>query len=357
MVKRPDSVIRGLPIPYVNNTTAILITLIINLAATSFFYLGMELDSRTILVDSVYCTVLTSIIDVFLVYFILRAKKTRGWIPEKAPINQWIMLLPINPLMLSMVFAIAFGLFTLCGIYFLLEFYQVVTLRFPQMLAFKLIYSLILSAKIVEYAIFRYIQPDSADRFRRPVGDARTDQSSGQDLKNPLPRVEYFKNLFNSVTTDFGTNLLIGLLLGGTVIKGTAVIIAPTHITATPIAGCVTGIIITLSVVPSIAQGILSARYSGEIQGVPDVNLWLGWLPSNRWLLSLLLAVPIAIITALTFWSVMTFFNFETLNFFQFFLIRSLYSSILVPQLAKLVCIRFIQPDIAISTPQSVALA
>ena len=91
------------------------------------------------------------------------------------------------------------------------------------MLVCKLVYSCFLSAKILEVAIYRYVQPDITGVS--PQADVTTSSL----IKQPLPHITYFQQLYNSWLTDFGMNMVLGLVLGGTIITADDyVMIAPT---------------------------------------------------------------------------------------------------------------------------------
>ena len=126
--------------------------------------------------------------------------------------------LPRNPGLLIIILAVLFSVLMVVLSNFVIWFYDIQTYTFPRFAVWKVVYSTILSAKILEVIVLRLVQPDCAKE-----GDP---EQTGEDtIKNPLPRMESFKNLFNTVVDDFGFNMIVGLLFGGTIVVGYDVVL------------------------------------------------------------------------------------------------------------------------------------
>lgn len=323
-------------LPYMNNATAILITIGINLAIMFIINWGKSFNLEDIILDAAICGVVTSFVNVIFVRrFVQKAVKNKT-LPANLPVSKLMMWLPQKPVLFATLCALFFGILTplINGVIF--KFYDFETLLFGQMLVCKLVYSCFLSAKILEVAIYRYVQPDVTGI--NPAADAPPSPL----VKQPIPRISYFQELYNSWLTDFGMNMVMGLILGGTIITADDyVMIAPTLLSGVAISGPISGIIITFMTVPSIAKGIINSVNNGAIPRRSKRNRWLAGLPENRWLLAVSLCLPIILITTTVYYAVLTFFNFQSLNFFQFFFIRTAYTAILVKGLVPLILFRY----------------
>ncbi|MFR5881556.1 MAG: hypothetical protein ACLUEQ_12520 [Cloacibacillus evryensis] len=73
-------------------------------------------------------------------------------------------------------------------------------------------------------------------------------------------------------------------------------------------------------------------------------NRGLSLLPAAPWKFALALAIPIILLSFTAFWSVMAFFRFDELNFFQFFLIRVIFVSLLSKAVVRLAIRRYFSP-------------
>lgn len=322
-----------------NNATAILITLTINLAIMFAINWGKTFGIEDILIDAAICGVLTSVINVFFVHHYVRKALKNKTLPSNMPVSKFMMRLPKSPVLFAALCALFFGILTALINGTIFTFYGFEVLPFWQMLVCKLVYVCFLSAKILEVAIYRYVQPD----FTGQIPEA--DVPPSPFVKQPIPRISYFQQLCNSWFTDFGFNMVIGLLLGGTIIMDNDyVMIAPILLSGMVISAPITGIIITFMTVPSIAKGIGASVEHGDIPRLTKENPWVGWLPKNRWLLAAALCIPIILLTTIVFYAVLTFFDFQSLNFFQFFFIRTAYTAVLVKGLVPLILIRYMQP-------------
>ena len=238
--------------------------------------------------------------------------------------------------LLILLFSAAFSLIMFIFSLAVVWFFGIKTYTFPRFLVWKLVYSTILSIKICELSTLRYVQADCAKPGDPP-------QTGIQAVKNPLPKKDSFKNLFDTLVNDFGFNMLFGLFVGGTVIYEQNVVIPATTRSGIIIGGCVLGIVVCVRMVLPVATQIKALRDTGALP-VLEKRTWVSVLPEKpvRFMLSLLL--PVMLVTAAVLWCVLTFFGFETLNFFQFFVIRTIYVFLLSKPVAMLSVMRYCQP-------------
>lgn len=327
-------------LPYLNNTSIILITVAINLAIFLVTGWGRSFDLTFILIDGAICGIVTALLDVFWVHhYVDLAKKNRA-LPTNLPISRFIMQLPKNTYLFALLCALLGGLLTPLFNSIIFNYYAFDVLFFAQMLVLKLIYSYFLSAKIVEVAILRFVQPDLTDQI------VNREEITVTPSRHSAPRVTYFQQLFNNWMTDFGLNMFRGLIIGTTIVtSNNYVLIAPTLLRSVDTTGFISGIIVTFMTVPSISQEIIYSIDSGKTKPLKEANPYVAWLPKNRWLLTFLLCLPIIVLTIVVYYVVMSFFGFESLSFFQFFFIRIAYTTMLVKVLVPLIIFRYRQPD------------
>lgn len=324
---------RANSLPYLNSLPLILLVLGIN------FVFGLMLPiwgltHQSILVDAAICGVVTSVICVFVTRHRLRGLAKNGALPANPPRPKLIAQLPKNPWLLSLVFAVVCAVSLPLFTELLLRFYEITDYTPHSFLAWKLVYSAILSAKVSEFAILRLVQPDCLQH-----GDpVQTGQTA---VKNPLPGSEIFAKLFDTVTTDFGFNMLVGLLLGGTLIIDKNVLIPPTTIDGIFISGAILGAIVVLRMVYPVVGSISQLRENGAMPPSERRSAWVAWLPQRPALFALTLSPFIIVLTPVIFWGVFRFFGFETLDFFQYFFVRTIYVSLLTKPVVKLAILRY----------------
>ena len=326
-------------LPYIDNIPIILLTALINLAVAFIAYYGRPLTLGDILVDAGICGMTTSLIDVFIVHFMVGRLRAQGRLPREAPQSRLMRRLPRHPLALALVFGAVFALFTPLLNALVIRFFHIDTFTFARFAVWRVIYTTLLSTKIVELAVLRYVQPDCARASDAP-------QLGAQPVKNPLPRMSTFKEWFNAIRNDFGLNMLIGLALGGTIVRDQHVVIVPTTRAGIVISASILGVIVTASMAYPIARSMRAARTTGALPTAQAENRWVGWLPASPALFALALLVPIMLIASLKFWAVFTFFGFEDMNFFQYFVIRMLFTTLLTKPVVNLAILRYTQPGI-----------
>ena len=310
-------------LPYLNNLSVVLLTVAVNMLCLFVFQYGRELTLGAVLADAATAGCVTSFIDVCVARRMLDRLKKAGVSVTNAPVVGWTSRLPKNPLALSLVFAAVFGLLTPLGNLLIIRFYQIGTFTFARFSVWKLIYSCLLSEFILEWAVLRYVQPDCMT----PAAAGR--ESAGKVI-NPLGRVSAAKEVFNSAVTDFGTNLITGLFLGGTVVRGGEVVLMPVTSGGAAITGVIFGVIITFMMVWPVAKKI-KAALAAPCQpparaGTVHV---ITWLPSGPLAFALALLPAMVVLCTLVFGAVFRFSGFAELNFFQFFFIRLIFVSLL----------------------------
>lgn len=328
-------------LPYLNNTSIIFITMAINLGILLITGWGRSFDMTFILVDGAICGIVTAVIDVFWIHHYADLAKKNRTLPANLPISRFMMQLPKNTYLFAALCALFFGLLTPLLNSIVFNYYEFETLSLAQMLVLKLIYSYFLSAKIVEVAIFRFVQPDLTGQ------SADLEAITAAPAKHSAPRVSYFQQLFNNWMTDFGLNMFRGLIIGTTIVtNNNYVLIAPTLLRSVDTTGFISGVIVTFMTVPSISREIIYSVGSGKTKPLNEANPYVAWLPKNRWLLASVLCLPIIVLTTIVYYVVLSFFGFESLNFFQFFFIRIAYTTVLVKFLVPFIIFRYRQPNV-----------
>jgi hypothetical protein len=326
-------------LPYLDNVGVVSITLAINLVCALVF-LGRQILLSDLLVDALICGILTSFIDVFVIHHLVNRAAERGEIPQEVPESAFMMHLPKKPLALAALYAVVFGLLMMLISWLLVLFYGVTTPSFISFLVWKAIYSCILSGVIIEYVIFRFVQPDCLDRKSRATATEGT-------VKNPLPRMSMFRTVFDSVVANLGMNLTFGLLFGGVVIQGTSVLISPTLGASIWISGLFFGVLTCAMGVPPV----MSAANEQIARGlVPEESLrptsrWLAWMPHSKVGLTLLMCLPVSIVSAICLTLIASVFGFVELNFYQFTVLITAWGMLAAKAISKIVLARCLQPD------------
>ena len=321
-------------LPYLNGGKLIALTIGVNvLCAFFFWHAGFGL--KALLEDTVCCSAITAFLDVFAVAHLIGGRRLSGEIPP----HRLIRLLPRSRFGLSAVLALTAAA-AMCGVNGgLFRFYALQSLSLTQFLFWKAIYSLVLSSWLVKLAVFRLIQPDDGTA-------ASPDAIRGEEVQNPLPRIGWFAAFLKGMVFDFGFNVACGMLFGGTVIRGAEVVLTPIPCRGTGmlIATALTGIIVAFFVIPSVAAGVTAALRSGSVPPLETRSRFFAAVPRNRWLLTLFLLPFFVLMTILVCGGVFLLFGFERLNFFQFYLIRAIYVSLLCKALAPFIIRRYRQP-------------
>ncbi len=309
-------------LPYLNNLPMALLVCAINLALAFVFQYGRRLFADDLVIDAAICGVITAFTSLGYARRAVDARRRRGALPAQVPLSPFMQRLPRAYLPLAALTGLAasalMGFITLA----LLRFYPETEYTFPRFLLWKFIYATLLAAKVIEFGILRYVQPDCEKPEDPP-------QQGRQTVKNPLPRREMFARLYASVTTDFGMNILIGLALGGTIIQGELVVLMGVARSGVWITGLVLGLIISVLMIKPTLASVQKIALAGDLPPAEKPNRLLSALPLSPCGLTGLMLLPVMALSALSFWAIMWFFGFDALNFFQFFIIRTAYTKLL----------------------------
>ena len=337
----------ALSLPYINNARAVLITLAVNLGMVFLFFWSDGVTYADVILDSLICALLTTLINLWFVYASLKKMRAAGQMSAQAPISPFMQKLPQNPWALGVIYAAAFGALTVGVNGLILGFFGMQHLAFVPWLAYKLIYATVLSVKIVEFCIFRYVQPDWAQAGSEK-NSAIENESLDQPVKNPLPKVSVFKEIYGSVTTNIALNIIIGSVLGGVRVAADAtVIIYPTTVEGIPITGLVFGFICSILV----TNGIVKTLNATICSVGPAMAASLGadkrftWMPVKRVALTSLICIGVMVFSAMALPAIMTLFGLTVMNFYQFTIFITVYATLLSKPLACLLVRRCMQPD------------
>lgn len=325
-------------LPYVNNIGSILITVGINVACVLAFNWNSEISIYTVLISAAICGVCTSVINTLLSHGAIKKMRRAGTLPPSVPESRFMMRLPRNPLLLMLIFSVIFAIVAALFNFAFIRFYEIQTFTLLRLTVWQTAYACLLAAIVTECAVLRFIQPDCAE----PSDPAQT---GTEKVANPMSRVKAFTNWLGTILADFGFNMAIGLLLGATYVAADhSVIIKPTTRDGIVGSAVVIGLIVTFRMALPILKSISGARDKGALAPAEKRSGFLSALPEKPTRLTLLLILSIILLSYVVFWSVLTFFDFEVLSFFQFFVIRSIYMAILSKGVMALAIARYRQP-------------
>ena len=315
-------------LPYIDNAKAVAVTLLLNLLLPWIFRLD-RYEAQDIIIDAVICALLTTIINVLVVWHFVRKAQVAGAIPHEVPISKFMMRLPKSRLGLMAVFGTFFAVLCAGINYTIFTWYGFESWTFGQFLLFKLVYSLILSERIVSLGILRFVQPD----YWESKGEAATTQP----IKNPLPSISGIQMLFSNISANLALQLFFNPYIGKYTIGGDRSII---------VEGIIGSAITCFIVVGIVARTLDMARANGEINVPP--NRFLMFFPRNRWLFALLCACVAGPIAAGLFVGLFRYYGFSSWTFYEFFWIKMAYLLILGKILVVFTLLRFTQPDVPI---------
>ncbi len=167
-------------------------------------------------------------------------------------------------------------------------------------------------------------------------------------MKNPLPKISVFKEMYSSVTMNIAMNIIIGTALGGVVIgEGGAVVIHPTTIEGIPITGLVfgliVGILVTNGVLNGVNAGILAAATGDGALPPPDKRFT--WMPKRKLPLTALVCACIMAFSSVALWAAMKVFGLSIMNFYQFTVFITVYATLVSKPLSSVLVRRCMQPD------------
>ena len=338
---------RPVSLPYIDNAKAVLITLAINLGVVFLLNWPDGVTYYEVMWDSLFCALITTTINLWIVYAKLKKLRTAGEMPAHTPESGFMQRLPQNPFALGAIYAAAFAAFAIGVNAAVLWFFGIWNMAFAPWVAYKLIYATLLSVKIVEYCVFRYTQPDWAKAD--PGVKAETKKEFlGKPVKNPLPKIGVFKEMYGSVAGNIALNIIIGSVLGSvTVGTDGSVVILPTTAEGISITGLVfgliTGILVTNGVVKAISTTIIASN-PAIIEGAAT-DKRLAWMPKGKFALVCFTSLCLMIFSAVALRTVMILFDLQVLNFCQFVVFITVYAAIISKPLAFILTKRCMQPD------------
>ncbi|MDO4546363.1 MAG: hypothetical protein Q4C25_09415 [Bacillota bacterium] len=341
-------------LPYVDNVMLILIVLAINLVCAFVIFYGKEIDNSDILVDVLYCSLITSFINVFLVRRQIRVLYRKGRMPREIAESKFMLHMPRNPVLLALVFSLGFGIVMGIMTVLIILLYGLSGLSFEAFLIWKLVYSCLLTAKIMEFAILRYVQKDCREAWEKDGTIAAADEKQKIDrekIKNPIPRLSALSEQLRTVTSDFGLNLITGIFTGRVLIAAEGIVtIMPIMREGVAMSALLSGGILTFSTIMPMARRASQAREEGALStegdpASPESRL-VSWIPDDPIKFAFVLLIPVMVITSLVLTGVYTLLDFDQLNFFQFFFIRFIYIAVLTRPVVRLIMMRYmLEPD------------
>jgi len=371
-----------LRLPYVDNAQPILITLVINIAVTFIYFWPEGVVFFDVIQDTVICVVITVVINLLMVYLRMKKLRAKGALPSQVPESKLMQRLPQNPVALGFLYTIFFGLVAVGLNALILWFFGMDTMAFIPWMTYKLIYVTVLTIKVVEYCIFRYVQPDwagagsagaaGADTASADAASANTATDGkivSKPVKDPLPKISVFQAMFGSVTSTIAMNIIIGTFAGGVFIAegGADVIIAHSTVEGLPITGFVfgflTGLLTTNAIVKAVNSGILAsvserpegtgpagseeelAESAPAAPALPAPDKRFSWMPKARIPFTILICVAVMAFSMVMLPFIASLFGLSVLNFYQFSIFMVIYSSLLGKPLSYVITQRCSQSD------------
>ena len=333
---------RNASLPYVDNAKAILITVAINLGVVFFFNWPDGVDYSGVMWDSLICAFITTGINMRIVYAGLKKMRARGEIPSQVPESGLIQKLPQDPFKLGAIYAVVFAAVTAGVNALILSFFGLHIMAFAPWVVYKVVYATVLSAKIVEFCIFRYVQPDWAK-----AGSTGAETTKGAQVKNPLPKISVFLEMFGGVTGNIAMNIIMGSVLGGVRAQADgSVVISPTTIEGIPITGLVFGLIVGILVTNGIVKEMNSVIIkSADITEATTENKLFSWMPKGKGALRCFVCVCVMVFSAVVLPSIMALFGKSILNFYQFTVFITVYATMISKPLSYVLIRRCTQPD------------
>jgi hypothetical protein len=264
--------------------------------------------------------------------------------PQQVPISRLMQKLPKNPVALGIIYALFFAVITMGINWLILTFFDMHDMSFMSWGIFKLIYSSLLSIKIVEFCIYRYVQPDWANAKQENGNKAVSDLP----VKNPIPKISLFKEMYGAVTGNLALNLIMGSILGGVIFQADgSLAVLPTTIEGIPITGLIfgfiIGVLITNGVVQSVKNTIIASGPAILESAVS--NKWFTWMPKNKAAIMCLICPCVMIFSAVALPIIMYLFGKSYMNFFQFSVFITIYATLLGKPLSYVLIRRCTQPD------------
>lgn len=332
-------------LPYINNLLAVSVTALIAAVSVLVHNHG-DVTLRSALIDAVSFGLLTFVIDTAIVYPQIKKRYHAGTLPRETPYSAILKHAPASPVLFALLGGVLFIGVTLAFNWLFFRFYQLEKMSLYSFLFYRVLYAVFFSAWMTKIIILRYVQPGA---FRENVAQ----QGSGE-VKAALPSVSTIKEEFNSARMDFGLNMILGVILGGTKVgmdlglnagETRWLFIFPADIEGLPFSILIYTAIIYLMMMVPVAKSICASRVHGQLPVLDKPNAVFSRLPKNPWLYAILWTVPVYGAAYLFIWGVMKVMHFDILNFFQYFFIRLACTKLITKAFVNLSVLRYIQPE------------
>ena len=325
-------------LPYVNRLSTIALTIAINVVCVLLsFGFRSSITESNFLINIFICGFLTTLLDAIFARGYVNRLRRAGHLPPTVPQSRSIRLLPKNGVLLVLLLGVFFGFASYGVNWLLIRFYVIEEYTLWRIVVWQALFACGLSSIVMQLVVLRLVQPDCAL-------PGQPEQTGKIEILDPLPRFDALKRWFNTVTSDFGFNMLVGLLFGGVVVIEQKVVIYPTTLSGIGISSVIFGVIVTLRMVLPVTKSIAAMREAGALPLYEKPNALLSRLPSAPLLLTLLLLAPTVLLSYLVLSSVLSLFNFQVLNFYQYFIIRTIFVAILTKATIALSVARYRQP-------------
>ena len=262
---------------------------------------------------------------------------------------------PRNPVIFALLGGVIFIGVTAGFNWIFFRFYQLEEMALGSFLFYRVLYALFFSMWMTKIIILRYVQPGA---FKENVP-----QHGVAEVKAAFPSISTLKEEFNSARLDFGLNMILGVILGGTRVgmdlglnagETRWLFIFPATREGLPFSVFVYTVIIYIMMMVPVVKSIRASGERGELPVADRPNAFFSRLPGNSWLFALVWILPVFGFAFLFIWGVMTIMQFEVLNFFQYFFIRLACTKILTKAFVYISVMRFIQPDIRDGEPANI---
>lgn len=342
-MKRPVAVRQ---LPYVNNLLAVSVTALLAVASVFIFLRRPEIALAEALQDAAIFGFLTFLIDVAIIYPKLRRMHRDGQLPANPPVSRLLRATPRNPVAFTLLFALLFAAAVPLFNWLFFRFYQLDAMAFVPFFFFRTLYAVFFSAWMAKIIILRYVQPGA---FRNDVP-----QRGDAEVLPAFPSVSTLREEFNSAQSDFGLNMILGVVLGGTRVgmdldlgigETRWLFIMPATRADLPISALVYAAIIYFMLIVPVVRNIRDMQSQNALPALKWRVPFFSALPGNPWACGAVFFLPALAFIFLFIWAVMTVMQFEVLNFFQYFFIRLACTKILTKIIVALAVLKYAQPQ------------
>ncbi|WP_279009888.1 hypothetical protein [Synergistes jonesii] len=332
-------------LPYVNNALAVGITTLIAAVSVFVFHRRDVVSLHDMLVDGAIFGITTMLIDTAIIYPQMKSRYQKGILPAEAPRSVILKRMPRNPALFALLVGLFFAALMPAFNYIFMRFYELDALAFASFLFWRVVYAVPASVYMARLIIFRYVQPGAFAGEVTQHGDAK--------VSAVLPRISTLKEQYRAALSDFGMNMVLGVILGGARVgmdlglqadESKWLFIFPAYRSGLPLSSLIYAVIVFFMMAVPVAQNILRLREGGTLPQAEKENRFFSHLPWNPWLFSAVWFVPMLLCTYAFLWGIMTVMRFEVLNFFQYFVLRLILITLLSKGMAALSVIRYIQP-------------